>query len=164
MFQPTSYTLLVSLLRQRPRAIARMRGNDEHPTLGGEVLFYESRHGVFVVADIAGLPMSQGECDQRIFGMHIHSGGACDGQGSDPFATAGSHYDPRNCPHPQHSGDLPPLFGVGNRAFTAFLTDRFKISEVIGRTVILHDAPDDFTTQPAGNSGARIACGVIRGT
>lgn len=42
-----------------------------------------------------------------------------------------------------------------------FLTDRFKVDDVIGRTVIIHDKPDDFTTQPSGNSGEKIACGII---
>ena len=44
---------------------------------------------------------------------------------------------------------------------TVFLTDRFRLDEVIGRTVVIHENADDFTTQPAGNAGARIACGVI---
>ncbi len=43
------------------------------------------------------------------------------------------------------------------------LTDRFTIQEVINRSMILHQMLDDFTTQPAGNSGIRIACGVIKG-
>ncbi len=164
MFQPTSYTLLISMLRRRPAAIARLRGNETHPRLGGEVLFYEVPWGVFVVVDVAGLPTATGECAQKIFGLHIHSGSQCEGQDGSPFAMAGEHYNPQGCPHPYHAGDLPPLFGAGDRAFSAFVTDRFKISEVVGKTVILHAAPDDFTTQPAGNAGARIACGVIRGT
>lgn len=82
----------------------------------------------------------------------------------DPFADAMSHYDPRGCAHPYHAGDLPPLFGNNSFALSVFLTDRFSVHEVIGRTVIIHDHPDDFTTQPSGNSGTKIACGVICGT
>jgi len=63
--------------------------------------------------------------------------------------------------HPHHAGDLPPLFGNNGYALSMFLTTRFSVSEIIGRTVILHSAPDDFTSQPAGNSGVKIACGVI---
>lgn len=81
---------------------------------------------------------------------------------SDPFADAMSHYNPNGCGHPNHAGDLPLLFGNNGFALSLFLTNRFYIDEVIGRTVILHDHPDDFTTQPAGNSGTKIACGVIR--
>ena len=42
------------------------------------------------------------------------------------------------------------------------LSNRFSIEEIIGRTVIIHDAPDDFRTQPSGNAGMKIACGVIQ--
>jgi Cu-Zn family superoxide dismutase len=57
---------------------------------------------------------------------------------------------------------MPPLFGNQGYAFLMFLTDRFTAREIIGKTVIIHDKPDDFTTQPAGNSGNKIACGVIQ--
>ncbi|MBP3369234.1 MAG: superoxide dismutase family protein, partial [Clostridia bacterium] len=46
-------------------------------------------------------------------------------------------------------------------AFLAFVTDRFTVSEVVSKTVVIHDRPDDFTTQPSGNAGNKIACGVI---
>lgn len=80
----------------------------------------------------------------------------------DPFSNAMAHYNPENCPHPYHAGDMPPLFGNQGYAFLMFLTDRFMVRNVIGKTVIIHDNPDDFTTQPSGNSGAKIACGVIQ--
>ena len=57
---------------------------------------------------------------------------------------------------------MPPLFSNRGYALQAFLTDRFTVGEILGRTVIIHDGTDDFTSQPAGNAGARIACGVIR--
>ena len=70
---------------------------------------------------------------------------------------------PNACLHPYHAGDMPPLFAVGSRAFLAFFTDRFTASEIFGKTVIVHDGRDDFTTQPSGNAGKKIACGVISG-
>lgn len=79
----------------------------------------------------------------------------------DPFADAMSHYNPNDCEHPHHAGDLPPLFGNDGFALLLFLTSRFSVDEIIGKTVIIHDQPDDFTTQPSGNSGTKIACGVI---
>jgi Cu-Zn family superoxide dismutase len=94
--------------------------------------------------------------------MHIHEGGSCTGNAADPFADAGSHYNPEGCEHPAHAGDLPPLFSNRGTAWGAVLTDRFSVGEISGKTVIIHLNPDDFTTQPAGNSGAKIACGVIR--
>lgn len=83
------------------------------------------------------------------------------GNQNDPFPLTGSHYNPDNCPHPYHAGDLPPLFGNRGIAWSAFLTNRFQVRDVLGKTVIIHASPDDFTSQPAGNSGKKIACGVI---
>ena len=81
----------------------------------------------------------------------------------EPFPMSGTHYNPHNCPHPYHAGDMPPLFGTNGYAFLSFITSRFKVNEIIGKTVIIHSSPDDFTTQPSGNSGTKIACGVIIG-
>lgn len=57
---------------------------------------------------------------------------------------------------------MPPLFGSSGYAYLAFFTNRFTVPEILGRTVVIHDIPDDFTTQPAGNAGMKIACGVIQ--
>lgn len=81
-----------------------------------------------------------------------------------PFANALTHFNPYDRPHPYHSGDLPPLFSSGGYAVSVFLTDRFSVNEVLGRAVIVHSSPDDFTTQPSGNSGEKIACGIIIAT
>ena len=150
-----------NLLRRLPDAVSVLRGREENTTLHGTVKFYKADSGVFVVADVSGLPRSNGACNSRIFAFHIHDGQGCDGNSIDPFASAGSHYNPDGCPHPYHRGDMPPLFSADGRAFLAFLTDRFTVNEVLGRTVIIHDSPDDFTTQPSGNAGNKIACGTI---
>lgn len=138
-----------------------VKGSQEYPDLYGMVSFYQAASGVLVMVQVHGLPQGSGNCPTNIFGFHIHEGNACTGNEEDPFADAGGHYNPRGCPHPAHAGDLPPLFGNRGYAFMTVFTDRFSVDEVIGRTVIIHAAPDDFTTQPAGNSGARIACGRI---
>ena len=100
-------------------------------------------------------------CSGGVFGFHIHEGNACTGNENDPFANAGGHYNPTNCPHPYHAGDLPPLFSNNGYAFMSVLINKFTVNEIIGRTVIIHSQPDDFTTQPSGNSGKKIACGEI---
>lgn len=147
-------------LRRLPDAVAVVRGSAEYKEIYGTVKLFSAAHGVLVVADVLGLPASS-PCGGGIFALHIHGGTACTGNAEDPFADAGTHYNPRGCPHPYHAGDLPPLFSAGGQAFSAFLTDRFAVAEVLGRVVVIHDRPDDFTTQPAGNAGKRIACGVI---
>lgn len=154
---------LLSVLRGRPQAAAKITGSESCPDISGSVRFYQTQLGVVVRAEIRGLPCSDGPCGARIFGFHIHEGGTCAGNMDDPFAEAMAHYNPCGCEHPQHAGDLPPLFGNKGYALSVFLTDRFSVRDIIGRTVIIHGSPDDFTTQPSGNSGKKIACGEIHG-
>ena len=154
---------LDSMLRRLPHAVAVMRGSEEYRQIHGVVKFYQARSGVLVVADILGLPVSEETCGGGIFAFHLHGGTSCTGEAEDPFANAGTHYNPENCPHPDHAGDMPPLLGVNGYAFGAFVTDRFTIEEIVGRSVILHAHPDDFTTRPAGAAGVKIACGEIMG-
>ncbi len=155
---------LASVLRGRPHATANLQGNDTCPDITGCIRFYQTNAGVVVYAQVKGLPSSETTCHDRIFAFHIHDGSECSGSMENPFSAAGAHYDPHERKHPCHAGDLPPLFGNDGMAVSAFLTNRFNVQEVIGKTVIIHDQPDDFTTQPAGNAGTKIACGVIRQT
>ena len=155
---------LLSVLRRQAQASASIAGSGSFPEVSGLVRFYQTNQGVIVYAEICGLPRETLPCRERVFGFHIHKGTDCGGDMDDPFADAMSHYDQSGCEHPNHAGDLPPLFGNNGFALSLFLTDRFSVKEIIGRTVIIHDRPDDFTTQPSGNSGTKIACGVIRGT
>ena len=151
----------LSLINDKPQAIAQINGSDYYPKIKGRFSFYQTDEGVLVVCRVSGLPVSEETCKKSVFAIHIHSGGSCSGNAKDFFADAGTHYNPNGCNHPYHAGDMPPIFGTNGTAFSAFLTDRFKVSEIIGKTVIIHSLPDDFTTQPAGNSGIKIACGVI---
>ena len=108
--------------------------------------------------------METTNCPKRVFGLHIHEKGDCSGNATDPFANTGSHYNPSGCPHPAHAGDLPPLIANGSTAWFAFYTEHFSIREILGRAVVIHENRDDFTTQPAGDSGKKIGCGTIRRT
>ena len=145
-------------------AFARITGSSQYPGLHGLIRFYQTEYGVLTAAEITGLPKCPECCSGPVFAFHIHEGGQCQGSASDPFADTGGHYNPGACPHPYHAGDLPPLFGNHGYAFSVFLTDRFCAEEIIGHTVIIHSHPDDFMTQPSGNAGSKIACGVIRRT
>lgn len=142
------------------KAQATVTGSRDYRNLKGTVTFVQKKDGVHITADIYGLPES--ECGSGFFGFHIHEGRTCTGNTTDPFFDAGMHYNPGDLPHPCHAGDLPPLLASsGGRAYVSFVTDRFSLSEIIGRAVIIHSAPDDFTSQPSGNSGKKIACGII---
>lgn len=131
------------------RAFARVQGE----TVRGCVTFRQERCGVWVDADIWGLP------DSGFFALHIHEGGSCAGEG---FPDTGNHWNPSGSAHPMHPGDLPPLLSCGGHAQMTVLTNRFRLEDVLGRTVVIHSGSDDFRSQPSGNAGTKIACGVIR--
>ncbi|MGN1250984.1 MAG: superoxide dismutase family protein [Candidatus Spyradocola sp.] len=139
----------------RPDAVAYIRGGADAPGMMGRVRFYQEPDSVLVVADVGGFPQNGGS---GFYGFHIHEGAACTGAA---FADTGGHYNPAGAEHPSHAGDLPPLMTQQGRAHLAVRTDRFRVQDVLGRTVVIHSHPDDFHTQPSGDSGTRIACGVI---
>ncbi len=137
-----------------------------HPTAGnkvsGTVTFTEVADGVQVQAEITGL--SPGK-----HGFHVHEFGDCSAA---DLASAGAHFNPTNKPHAgpdtaeRHVGDMGNLEADASGAAKLDYVDH-EISladdqrSVIGRSVIVHAKADDLKSQPAGDSGARIACGVI---
>ncbi len=149
------------VLRHPPGAAAEIKGSERYPGISGLICFYPLRGETLVTVDVQGLPAESDPCPYPVFGFHIHVGGRCQGNAADPFAETDGHYNRDGCEHPYHNGDMPPLFASRDRAWMAFLTDRFTVEEIIGRTVVIHEHPDDFHTQPAGNAGMKIACGEI---
>ena len=135
--------------------MAKIRGGVEVPKLSGCIRFYQQKGCVLIVAEIFGLPR---ENETGFFGFHIHQGESCSGT---DFSETGNHYNPVDQVHPKHAGDLPPLMCCRGNAYLAVKTDRFTVHDIIGKTVVIHSDPDDFHTQPAGNAGRKIACGVI---
>ena len=139
-----------------PEAYAVLRGGSKYPSLVGTVNFYQHRSGIGIIIEAAfqHLPSASAPA---FLGFHIHDNGNC----SDNFAHTGMHYNPKNAEHPNHLGDLIPVFNSDGSAYLAFYDSYLSISDIIGRSVILHEKADDFTTQPAGDSGDKIGCGVI---
>lgn len=144
-----------ALLKGPPAAQALLRGDGAHPRLRGEALFYPFGAGTLLLVRILGLPRD------GFFALHIHQQGDCRTGGDLPFHRAGGHYNPGGLPHPDHAGDLPVILSSGGRALALFYTGRFRPGQVVGRSMVLHDGPDDYRTQPAGDSGPPIACGAI---
>jgi superoxide dismutase, Cu-Zn family len=145
-----------------PSAVA-----DLAPTTGntarGTVTFTPKGDRVVVVANVSGLAPGN-------HGFHIHEKGDCS---SGDGMSAGGHFNPLGKPHgspstmDRHAGDMPMLVAdaSGNATLTVDLdvmTVGAGAADVIGKGVIVHKDADDYKTQPTGNSGARVACGVIR--
>lgn len=160
MRENTPGTVFSEILRVgRPKAVAWINGNRNYPQLSGVVKFYTTPYeGILIEAEVFGLPNKQELGSTDFYAMHIHSEGDC----TIPFNRTGEHYSQYPEPHPQHSGDLLPLLGNQGYAWLAFYDKRITIEQIEGRSVIIHSGPDDFTSQPSGNSGDKIGCGVIR--
>jgi Cu-Zn family superoxide dismutase len=145
------------------RATAQLKPTKGSKTFG-EVTFEQIGSKVHVVANVQGLQPG------RDHGFHIHEAGDC--SSDDGMSTKG-HFNPHGKPHghpnssERHAGDLPSLTAAKNgRAKIDFTLDVVTVApgtaSVVGRGIIVHADPDDYKTQPTGNAGARIACGVIR--
>lgn len=145
-----------------PRAVA-----DLNPTKGnnatGTVSFAQRGDRVHVEANVSGLTAGA-------HGFHVHEKGDCS---ADDATSAGGHFNPTGKPHgnpasgDHHAGDMPMLNAdaSGNAHLDADLdtaTIGGGAADIVGKAVIVHKDADDFKTQPTGNSGARVACGVVR--
>ncbi len=129
-------------------------------TVSGTVGFKEITGGVRLMADVKGLMPGE-------HGFHIHESGDC----SAPDATsAKGHYNPASKMHGRHDmmdhhgGDMPNLLANAQGEAKATMDVMgVTLAEITGRSVVIHADPDDYKSQPAGNSGKRVACGTIGG-
>jgi Cu-Zn family superoxide dismutase len=134
-------------------------GNSAKGTIG----FEQRGDKVFVDAKVTGLAPGA-------HGFHVHEKGDCS---SSDGMSAGGHFNPTGKPHgnpasaEHHAGDMPAL--VADASGNATLQGEFApmsvgggVTDIVGKAVMVHKDADDYTTQPTGNSGARVACGVIR--
>lgn len=155
MLNIESFSYLVA--RKRPAASATLLGSEEFPDIRGTVRFYKADTGALVVAEVFHLPENG-----PFHAFHLHAGDTCgSGSGDAPFADSKAHYNPGNTVHPLHAGDFPPLLSSRGYAYASFYTGRFAAADAVGKTVIVHQSTDDFYTQPGGNAGKKIACGVV---
>ena len=152
-----------SMPSDAPRATANLQ-----PTKGnkaaGTADFYQVGGKARVVANVSGLTPG------REHGFHVHDAGDCS---SGDGMSAKGHFNPQGKPHghPQsserHAGDMPALRAdaSGNAKLDTeldIMTVTPGPASVVGRGLIVHADPDDYTTQPTGNAGARLACAVIQ--
>ena len=145
-----------------PKAVAKLAPTKGNAT-AGTVTFEQRGAKVMGSGSITGLKANAEH------GFHVHEKGDCS---SGDGMSAGGHFNPGGKPHgppnaEHHAGDMPSLKADASGALQA----TFRLSgvslgsgsaDLVGRGLIVHAGPDDYTTQPTGNSGARIACGVIR--
>jgi Cu-Zn family superoxide dismutase len=167
---PASLPLVVSLLGlgcatspAPPSYVATTLQPTAGNTAAGTVWFMADGADVRIRGRVTGLKASQEH------GFHVHEKGDCS---SVDAMSAGGHLNPTGKPHgpptgEHHAGDLPAL--KADAAGNATIDSRVRglaggPTEFAGKALVVHVSPDDYTTQPTGNSGARIACGVISST
>jgi Cu-Zn family superoxide dismutase len=149
---------------QAPEGAAAQVAPTQGNTASGSISVTAEDDGVRLTGVIQGLkPDSE-------FGFHVHEKGDC----SAPDASsAGAHFNPTNVAHgnpegeTHHAGDMVNIKSdaqgvaqVDSRA-TGTTLHSGQPTDVLGKAIVVHEKPDDYKTQPSGNSGARIACGVI---
>lgn len=149
-------------------ARADIKGGPLAPDLKGYVIFTPAQNGTNVCANVVDLPQykpaTNDESPIGPHGFHIHEFGNCTvGNPHDPFLSAGGHWNPDNQPHGHHAGDFPVLFSNNGVARMCFFTNRFEVVDAIGKSIIIHENPDDYRSQPTGDAGKRLACGLIKG-
>lgn len=152
-------SLPVAALAGSSGRFASAKMYDANGAFVGVAVFHQTHDdGVSVHVVVRGLTAGQ-------HGIHIHAIGAC----TPDFSAAGSHFNPTDAPHPNHAGDLGNI--TANRAgigwmsvFTSNITlstGPLSLNDADGSALIIHEGPDDLHTHPTGNSGGRVACGVI---
>lgn len=146
-----------------PAAEAQLADASGNPV--GTATFTEMNGAVQIAVQVQGLPAGT-------HGIHIHETGTCT---APDFTSAGGHFNPAGTKHglqnPQgaHGGDLENLeVGEDGTAIATLVNDRVVLGEganslfdADGSALVIHAGPDDQTTDPSGDSGARIACGVV---
>ena len=150
--------LLIGLPATASAQSAKAELKDAQGKVVGTATLSEVSGGVKIALKASGLKPGD-------HGFHIHAIGKCE---PPAFTSAGGHFNPRNKKHGKtnpegaHAGDLPNLKvgadGTGSIDVTA---GRVTLKDVAGLALVIHADPDDEKTDPTGNSGARVACGVI---
>lgn len=144
-----------------PSASATLAPTSGQTASGTVRLTQLSDGGVEVKVDLTGVPAG-------MHGFHIHEKGDCGDNGN----AAGGHFNPATTEHgapdamPHHAGDWGNVTAnaageVHTRFTTRSVTVEAGANSAVGHAIILHANPDDLKTQPTGNAGARIACGVV---
>jgi len=145
-----------------PKAVAQLEATQGN-TATGTVTFEQRGDKAVVTVEVRGLKPNAEH------GLHVHEKGDCS---SGDGMSAGGHFNPKGTPHgqpghgPHHAGDMPALKADANGAAKlVWEGDEITVTDgplsIVGRGVIVHRDPDDYKTQPTGNAGPRLACGVV---
>ena len=150
-----------SLQAQAQDAVAELIDAKTNPI--GSAQLNQLAQGVQIVVAVSGLPAGK-------HALHIHETGACE----PPFESAGGHFNPTDAEHGwdspggPHAGDLPNIYVGEGAVQIEYITDRVTLEDGAtslfdddGSAIVIHQGEDDYVSEPAGDAGTRLACGVI---
>jgi superoxide dismutase, Cu-Zn family len=154
--------LAVPLQARAQDAVAELIDGKATPV--GTAQVNQLEQGVQILIAVSGLPAGK-------HGLHIHETGECE----PPFESAGGHFNPTGAAHGwdnaqgPHAGDLPNIYIGGEAVQVEYITDRVTLEDGEtalldddGAAIVIHEGQDDYQTDPAGEAGTRLACGVIQ--
>ncbi|MGF1593318.1 MAG: superoxide dismutase family protein [Kiloniellaceae bacterium] len=153
---------LVSAASAAPEDSASAAMEDAEGNSVGTVELTETPHGTLLIINLENLP-------EGIHAFHVHETGSCE----PPFTSAGGHFNPTDAKHGMeapdgmHAGDMPNIYvpasgEVRLEVFNAQLTLSDELLDDDGAAIVVHAGADDYRSDPAGDAGDRIACGVIK--
>jgi superoxide dismutase, Cu-Zn family len=159
-----SFTALAAAPLQARAQDATAELIDTKATPVGTAQLNQLEQGVQILIAISGLPAGE-------HALHIHETGECE----PPFESAGDHFNPTDAEHGwdsaggPHAGDLPNIYLGEGELEVAFLTDQVTLEDGEtsvfdddGSAIVIHQGLDDYHSQPSGDAGDRVACGVIK--
>ena len=160
----TAIAAVVITFAQQAAPAARAELKNASGAAVGEVTLRQTPHGVLVRASLENVPAGW-------HGFHVHETGKCEA----PFATAGGHFNPAKAKHGAenpagtHAGDMPNVYvPESGKTTVELLVPGLTLSDgptsvfdADGSAIVFHEKADDYSTDPAGNAGSRLACGVV---
>lgn len=153
-----------SAMTAEPETVT-LHGASTDTDFTGTVTITPEGSGVRIVADVSGVDTD------GLHGIHVHENGLCDheGEGGKHFTSAGGHLNPAGVEHacpptdPRHAGDLGNIEVTGGTGHLELTATNLTFEQISGKALILHAGDDDCKTQPTGDAGDRLACGVVGG-
>lgn len=162
IFSTLIFSSGISLAATSPTKASAKLESERLKNLKSDITLEETPKGIIITAEVFGLRPGS------VHGFHIHEKGECKGP---DFKSAGDHLNPTHHQHnaptaeSKHLGDMGNIVandkGVAKTEVVIPAEEGVKLSALTGKAIILHDKPDDLSSQPAGNAGDRLACGII---
>lgn len=141
------------MYRYKNNVFAVIRGSKNAPEINGTVTFSKTERGVLITAEVYGLNKEKFS-ENTVFPLSIYNGSCMSLDKNGDLIGDEGYFNPEKLPFPMRAGDLPPLFACNGYAYMQVVSNRFKIEEIVGKSVIIHHPKKELQNK-------KIACGII---